>query len=111
MSAVSAVPSTETHRLTTLPQCIFLTGGSSVIPNLKQRLSRELTALLPFREDVNIVTSWEPGQGGPQLDAWKGMSAWAARADEYKAAQMTKQEWEEGGLGYFKEHRWSNWSD
>lgn len=82
-----------------------------MIPNLQERLRRELRALLPFGENVNIVTTWQPGNGGPHLDAWKGMSAWAARKDEFKAAQMTKQEWQEGGLGYLRENRWSNWAD
>jgi len=78
-----------------------------VIPNLPQRLERELTALLPFQEPLKIVTDWP---GTSQTSAWKGMAQWS-RTAEAKAAAVTRAEWHEMGAGYLKEHRWSNWAD
>jgi actin-related protein 5 len=88
-------------------QGVYVTGGSSVLPNLAERLQRELTALLPFQEPLNIVTDW-PGES--TTSAWKGMASWS-RTAEAKAAAVTRAEWHEMGPGYLKEHRWGNWAD
>lgn len=88
-------------------QCIFVTGGSSVIPGLSRRLEREMIALLPFKQEVNIITSWPEN---PQTEPYKGMRRWAG-TEEFKQAAVSRAEWEEMGGDYIKEHRWSNWAD
>jgi actin-related protein 5 len=88
-------------------QCIYVTGGSSLIPGFKDRLHKELTALLPFREPFQIVT---PYPADTRLEPWKGMAAWSRTAEAKKAA-VTRAEWSEKGGDYLKEHSWGNWSD
>jgi actin-related protein 5 len=77
------------------------------LPNLPERLHRELTSLLPFQEPLKIVTDWP---GTTQTAAWKGMARWS-QTQEAKSAAVTKAEWLEMGPGYLKEHRWGNWAD
>jgi actin-related protein 5 len=77
-------------------QCIFVTGGSSLISNLLPRLKSELTPLLPFRAPMKIVSSVNGGD--PILEAWRGMAEWS-RTAEAEAAAITKAEYEEKGDG------------
>lgn len=96
-----------------------MTGGCSLIPNLKERLERDLTTLLPFRAPLNVITDtsipedWPIAAewpSDPRLSAWQGMAHWAS-TDEAQKAQISRAEWEECGGEWLKEHRWSNWWD
>ncbi|KAJ9111080.1 hypothetical protein QFC19_001278 [Naganishia cerealis] len=100
-------------------QCIYVTGGCSLIPNIKPRLERDLTSVLPFRAPLNIITDnsmpfdWPIAQEwpmDPRLSAWQGMAHWA-RTEEAQKAKISRAEWEECGSSWLKEHRWSNWWD
>jgi actin-related protein 5 len=86
-------------------QCIFVTGGSSLISNLLPRLKSELTPLLPFRAPMKIVSSVNGGD--PILEAWRGMAEWS-RTAEAEAAAITKAEYEEKGMEWIKDHPWGN---
>lgn len=88
-------------------QRIYVTGASAAMPNLKDRLHSELTALLPSGEPLQIVTDWPDDS---KIAAWKGMAAWS-KTDEAVASAVTRAEWQEMGGAYLKEHRWSNWAD
>lgn len=75
---------------------VFLTGGNTLFKNFDQRLKDELTALLPAGAPLEIRRA-----GDPLLDAWKGAAAWAC-SPAWKAAKVTKEEYEEKGAEYFK---------
>ncbi|KAH8681468.1 putative chromatin remodeling complex subunit [Xylariales sp. PMI_506] len=75
---------------------IFLTGGNTLFENFDDRLRQGLTALLPAGSPLNIRRA-----GDPILDAWKGAAGWVGTA-EYKAAVVTKAEWQEKGADYLK---------
>ncbi|KAJ9095021.1 hypothetical protein QFC21_005814 [Naganishia friedmannii] len=100
-------------------QCIYVTGGCSLIPNIKARLERDLTSVLPFRAPLNVITDnsiptdWPIAAEwptDPRLSAWQGMAHWA-RTEESQNAKVSRAEWEECGGSWLKEHRWSNWWD
>jgi actin-related protein 5 len=86
-------------------QCIFVTGGSSLIPNFIPRLRNALTPVLPFRSPLKIVTSLDGGD--PRYEAWRGMAQWSS-TEQAKAARVTRQEYEEHGGEWLKEHAWGN---
>ncbi|KAK4686158.1 actin-related protein 5, partial [Tremellales sp. Uapishka_1] len=86
-----------------LMQCIFLTGGSANIPNLAQRMKNTLTPVLPFKAPLKIVSSL----GDPRLEAWRGMAEWSV-GEEARQARVTRQEYEEYGGEWLKEHGWGN---
>ncbi|KAJ9115507.1 hypothetical protein QFC22_005265 [Naganishia vaughanmartiniae] len=100
-------------------QCIYVTGGCSLIPNIKARLERDLTSVLPFRAPLNVITDnsipsdWPIATEwptDPRLSAWQGMAHWA-RTEESQKARVSRADWEECGGSWLKEHRWSNWWD
>ncbi|KAJ9096620.1 hypothetical protein QFC20_006382 [Naganishia adeliensis] len=102
-----------------MTQCIYVTGGCSLIPNLKSRLERDLTSLLPFRAPLQVITdttlpaSWPVAAdwpADPRLSAWQGMAHWS-RTEEAQRGRIGRGEWEECGGEWLKEHRWSNWWD
>ncbi len=87
-----------------LAKDIFITGGQASFKNFEQRLQAELTAILPVSTPINIRKA-----SNPLLDAWKGMAKWSTD-DRYVNAYVTRQEWDEMGSGYIKEHGLGNWN-
>ncbi|GAA5936627.1 hypothetical protein JCM1841_004631 [Sporobolomyces salmonicolor] len=92
----------ERDRLT---KNIFLTGGNTLVPLFSERLRASLTPSLPLNAPLNIVRSYDPA--APGLDAWRGMAKWSG-TDEGKRAFVSRQEYEEKGSEWFKEHGWGN---
>ncbi|GAA5961809.1 hypothetical protein JCM21900_003317 [Sporobolomyces salmonicolor] len=88
-----------------LTKNIFLTGGNTLVPLFSQRLRASLTPSLPIHSPLNIVRSYDPA--APGLDAWRGMAKWSG-TDEGKRAFVSRQEYEEKGSEWFKEHGWGN---
>jgi actin-related protein 5 len=87
-----------------LHQCIVLSGGSTKLPNLQNRMRNALTPVLPFRAPLEILGSVG---ADPRLEAWRGMAAWAGTPDA-KAARITRAEYDEHGSEWIKEHAWGN---
>ncbi|XP_062558705.1 actin-related protein 5 [Armigeres subalbatus] len=81
---------------------VMLTGGCASIRGFKERLSRELRAILPFQSVYHLMVA-----GSPSLDGWKGASRFAA-SEEFKQSLITRQLYDEYGGEYFKEHVASN---
>lgn len=75
---------------------VFLTGGNTMFRNFEQRLKDELTALLPAGAPLSLRAARDP-----VLDAWRGAAGWT-RGSGWKAARVTKAEYEEKGAEYFK---------
>lgn len=82
---------------------IFLTGGNTLFKGFDERLRDELTAVLPAGADLRIRRA-----GDAVLDAWKGAAKWAAGgiggsgASSWKMARVTREEYLEKGVDYFK---------
>ncbi|CAN8321987.1 unnamed protein product [Cochlearia groenlandica] len=88
---VRAVSSCHSYLQPVLYQSIILTGGSTLFPQLKERLERELRPLVPDNFDVKITT-----QEDPILGVWRGGSLLASSPD-FESMCVTKAEYEELG--------------
>jgi len=82
---------------------VFITGGLANIKGLKERLELELQQMLPFQATFKVRISEDP-----VLSSWRGASDWASKPDNISSGFMSKEEYEEKGDGYFKEHFASN---
>lgn len=81
---------------------IFITGGNTKIPNIRERIINEFTGFLPVGTKLNVNYA-----NNVTLDTWRGMSK-LAQSDEYQNSYVTKAEYEEFGPDYIKEHKLGN---
>ncbi|XP_013179735.1 PREDICTED: actin-related protein 5-like [Papilio xuthus] len=81
---------------------VFLTGGCSRFPGLKERLERELLEMRPFQSTHKVVMAKDAS-----LDAWYGARDFAG-SNEFEKYCITKEEYYEMGAEYLKEHHASN---
>ncbi|KAL8872155.1 MAG: hypothetical protein Q9174_002166 [Haloplaca sp. 1 TL-2023] len=81
---------------------IFLTGGNTMFTGFDERLRRDLRANLPVEIPINIRKA-----DSPTLDAWRGAAQWAAGPDSSQGF-VTRQEYQEKGSEYMKEHNLGN---
>ncbi|XP_059052636.1 actin-related protein 5 [Achroia grisella] len=81
---------------------VFLTGGCSQFPGLKERLERELLEMRPFQSTHKVVTA-----ANPSLDSWYGARDFAG-SNEFENWCISKEEYYEMGGEYLKEHYASN---
>ncbi|XP_055856097.1 actin-related protein 5 [Episyrphus balteatus] len=91
------------HEQLLLAQNVFLTGGCSLLPGLKERISKELLEMRPFQSPHNIFMA-----DSASLDAWFGTRD-LSRSELLAEFLTTKQDYEEKGSEYFKEHPTSNY--
>ena len=83
-------------------QNVYITGGMSSIPGLKERVEIDLQSMLPFKSKFNITCA-----KNPVFDAWYGAKNFANN-ELNKQWFVTKDEYSENGPEYFKEHCASN---
>lgn len=83
-------------------QDIFLTGGQALFPNFADRIYSEYKQFLPVDAPLKVRLADDP-----LLDAWKGMAKWS-NTQEALNSYVTKQEYEEYGPDYIKEHNLGN---
>ncbi|XP_001844597.2 actin-related protein 5 [Culex quinquefasciatus] len=81
---------------------ICLTGGCANIPGFRDRLHREMQAMLPFQSTFNLSLA-----ANPTLDGWKGAARFAT-TEQFRESLLTRQTYDECGGEYFKEHVASN---
>ncbi|XP_063537225.1 actin-related protein 5 [Cydia strobilella] len=81
---------------------VFLTGGCSQFPGLKERLERELLEMRPFQSTHKVVTA-----RNASLDAWYGARDFAG-SNEFENWCVSKEDYYELGGEYLKEHHASN---
>lgn len=81
---------------------VFLTGGSTLLPNFVDRVRSEMTGFLPTGAPLNVYRADDP-----ILDPWKGMQKWANSEDSANC-YVSKEEYEEMGPEYIKEHGLGN---
>ncbi|XP_053309450.1 actin-related protein 5 [Spea bombifrons] len=86
-----------------LVQNVFLTGGNMMYPGVLGRMEKELLQMRPFgsRFQVSVASH-------PVLDAWHGASDWALQNVEGEDGWISRQDYEEKGGEYLKEHAASN---
>ena len=90
-----------------LAKNIFLTGGNTNYPFLKERIYHDLRSYLPVGIDINIMKAEDP-----ILDTWKGARLFFndtygdknGKNDLTNSIYITKKEYVEYGIDYFKEH-------
>ncbi|KAI5917717.1 putative chromatin remodeling complex subunit [Camillea tinctor] len=81
---------------------IFLTGGNTLFQGFDDRLRQGLTPLLPADAPLNIRRASDA-----LLDAWRGAAEWVG-TPSWKAATVTRAEFQEKGQDYLKEHDMGN---
>ncbi|XP_028394697.1 actin-related protein 5-like [Dendronephthya gigantea] len=86
-----------------LVQNVFVTGGNAQYPNFCSRLERELLAVRPFQSTFKVHRA-----SNFSLDAWFGMRRWARSVQNLTTVSITRQDYEEKGGEYLKEHELSN---
>ncbi|KAG9291727.1 hypothetical protein G9A89_012012 [Geosiphon pyriformis] len=90
------------HDRNQLVQAVFLTGGHTQTPGLSKRFEISLRATLSDASSLRIIQARDP-----ILDAWRGAALWA-NTDEFHQYVVSKQEYQEMGGEYIKEHRFGN---
>ncbi|KAH7328119.1 putative chromatin remodeling complex subunit [Stachybotrys elegans] len=81
---------------------IFLTGGNCLFKNFDERVRDGLRALLPANAPLGVRRAADP-----LLDAWKGAAGWAG-TPAWQAAKISREEYQEKGPEYIKEHDMGN---
>ncbi|KAI0482455.1 putative chromatin remodeling complex subunit [Xylariaceae sp. FL0804] len=81
---------------------VFLTGGHTLLRGFDDRLAAGLTPLLPAGAPLRIRRA-----GDALLDPWRGAASWAG-SPAWRAAAVTRAEWQEKGQDYLKEHDMGN---
>ena len=83
-------------------QDVFITGGLAKLPNFVERTTKDFTAFLPVGAPLKVRKAKDP-----ILDAWKGMQKWS-QSEECESSYVSKEEYEELGPEYIKEHGLGN---
>ncbi|KAJ8015802.1 hypothetical protein DPEC_G00000130 [Dallia pectoralis] len=86
-----------------LCQNVFLTGGNMQYPGMKERIERELLAMRPFQSHFKVTMASRPA-----VDSWYGAREWALENSPNGEGWISRQEYEEKGGEYLKEHCASN---
>ncbi|ODV94205.1 hypothetical protein PACTADRAFT_44513 [Pachysolen tannophilus NRRL Y-2460] len=84
---------------------IFITGGQGYFQNFEERLYTEFRSFLPVGTELKIRKA-----ENPTLDAWRGMSLWS-KTPECEKSYISKQDYEEMGPDYIKEHNLGNFAN
>lgn len=96
----------EPSKRASVVQDFYTTGGNSTLAGFRERLATELPGILPAGQKLNVR-----GAKDPVLDAWKGAAQWAKSVDSsYRKSRVTRQEYNEMGADYMKEHGLGNLS-
>ncbi|CAG5136503.1 unnamed protein product [Candidula unifasciata] len=83
-------------------QNVFLAGGNANFKNFKLRVERDLLQMRPFQSSFNVSCA-----GNPSLDAWNGARKFSL-SPYLNVSSITRQDYEEMGEGYLREHVASN---
>ncbi|KAJ1566576.1 Nuclear actin-protein involved in chromatin remodeling, partial [Nowakowskiella sp. JEL0078] len=94
----------ETDSQKLLTQNVFLTGGTCLLPNFRERLELELRAIRPTSNPIGIFRDKDPLTG-----AWRGAAQWAnTEREEFIKSSITREKYLECGSEYLTEHRFGN---
>mmetsp|Transcript_39669 Transcript_39669/g.64339 ORF Transcript_39669/g.64339 Transcript_39669/m.64339 type:complete len:718 (-) Transcript_39669:340-2493(-) len=81
---------------------ILVTGGCTMIPNMRDRILKEVISIMPFQSSVRVLSAQDP-----LIDTWRGAAKWAM-GDQFRASCITREEYLERGGDYFKQFSLSN---
>ncbi|CAH7670224.1 hypothetical protein BY996DRAFT_6735863 [Phakopsora pachyrhizi] len=96
---------------------VFVTGGHTTLPNFDIRLNNSLRPTLPVQTTLNIFRPNHHHQAQQQSEieflrglSWRGMNRWinSDGGSEFRDGSITKSLYEELGIEYLKEHRFSS---
>ncbi|XP_039250320.2 actin-related protein 5-like [Styela clava] len=82
---------------------VLITGGNTQYHGFRHRIEAELTKCRPFGSECGVKVS-----ENPTLDAWRGAKKWAMSHMDQEDMWMTRQDYDEHGFEYLKEHKASN---
>ncbi len=87
-----------------LAKNIFVTGGNTYYPLLKERIYHDLRSYLPVGTEINVMRA-----ENPILDVWKGArlfynNTYTNDNKIRNSIYITRKEYDENGIDYFKEH-------
>ncbi|SPO30114.1 related to ARP5 - Actin-related protein [Ustilago trichophora] len=87
-------------------QNIFCTGRHTGYKGFEERLYSSIRAIQPSNVSVNVKRAKDK-----RFDAWKGAARWSVKEqDLFRSTAVSKQDYEEKGKEWFKEHPMSaNW--
>ncbi|EGN94061.1 hypothetical protein SERLA73DRAFT_171573 [Serpula lacrymans var. lacrymans S7.3] len=83
---------------------VFVTGSPSKLPGLIPKLHATLRPILPPEMPLEIIRAVDP-----EIDAWKGMAAFA-NTEEFERVGVTKAEYEEWGGETIRRWWGGNWN-
>lgn len=83
-------------------QDVFCTGGNTMFTGFSQRLEDGLRALIDAGAPLRVRAAADP-----LADAWRGAAEWVG-TEAWKAARVSRAEYEERGADYIKEHDLGN---
>ena len=86
----------------TISQNVYITGGNTLFPKFAERVQTDLQAMRPFKSSFSV----QPAQDG-LLDAWRGGCSWV-NSEDSRGAFISREEYDENGVEFFKEHVTSN---
>uniref|UniRef100_A0A6Q2WYJ4 Actin-related protein 5 n=1 Tax=Esox lucius TaxID=8010 RepID=A0A6Q2WYJ4_ESOLU len=86
-----------------LSRNVFLTGGNMQYPGMKERIERDLLAMLPFQSNFQVTMASRPA-----VDSWYGAREWALENSPGGEGWISRQDYEEKGGEYLSEHCASN---
>ncbi|KAG0367134.1 Nuclear actin-protein involved in chromatin remodeling [Gamsiella multidivaricata] len=89
-----------------LVQNVLVTGGVAQVPGLIDRLNNSIRSILPYSPDKK--TYEVRAARDCLLDAWKGAAMVARDSRRMQRIAVTRQEYEEYGGSYIKEHELGN---
>ncbi|KIJ60088.1 hypothetical protein HYDPIDRAFT_139575 [Hydnomerulius pinastri MD-312] len=84
---------------------VFITGGPSQFPGLRDRIYATLRPILPPEMHLGEIVR----AADPSLDAWRGMASFA-NTEGFKNVGVTKEEYEEWGGERIKRWWGGNWN-
>ncbi|KAG0244501.1 Nuclear actin-protein involved in chromatin remodeling [Mortierella sp. GBA43] len=96
----------DTQARERLVQNILVTGGMAQIPGLIDRLDASIQSILPFSKDKKLYQV--RGAQHCLVDAWRGAAMVARNSEQMHKMAVTRQEYEEYGGSYIKEHGLGN---
>ena len=81
-----------------LPQNVYLTGGTALIPNFVERLKVDLRRMRPAGSTFSVLSADDK-----LLDGWRGASVWG-QEEGNRAFFVSRAEYQERGGEFLKEH-------